>query len=178
MFTDKVIEATNEVAELFISKTAIFLTESDFKVAMSNKIREKFDKNITVNTESPWYDNYITNKTYFVDITAFDQNKLQITYDPTLNRKGYKYDDEALAVELKYFRFERDINEVSKDFDKTRLLIKSPKNECFIIASARTIEIFDKANDFMQSQLNLYEEEFKGRIKVFLIGPEQIIDLN
>ncbi len=63
MYTNKVILATNEIADLFISKSITFLTESDFKVAFSNKIKEKFDGNITVNTESPWYDTYTRNET-------------------------------------------------------------------------------------------------------------------
>ena len=177
MYTEKVILATNEVADLFISKVITFLTESDFKVAFSNKIKEKFDANITVNTETPWYDTYETHKTYYVDITAFDQNKLQITYDPELNRKGYKYEDEALAVELKYFRYESDINEISKDFKKISLLINAPKNECFIIASARTKDIYKNAKEYMNWQMDLYRKEYKDRVKIYLIGPEEMIEI-
>jgi len=177
MYTKKAILATKEVANLFISNKLKFLTESDFKVSLSNKLKEKFDENITVNTESPWYDTYETQKSYFVDVTAYDENKLQITYDPKLNRKGYKYEDEALAVELKYFRYESDISEISKDFEKTRLLIKAPKNECFIIAFARTEEIFKNATDYMNCQLDLYREKYSNRVKIFLIGPEEITEL-
>ncbi|MFI8380151.1 hypothetical protein [Leeuwenhoekiella sp. NPDC079379] len=176
MFTEKVIIAKDEVAELFILKEITFLTESDFKVAFSNKIKEKFDSNITVNTESPWYDTYETNKTYYVDVTAFDKDKLQITYDPELNRKGYKYDDEALVIELKYFRYPTDIPKIAKDFAKTRLLIKAPKNECFIIASARTEEIFESANEFMNEQLDIYRKEYNKRVKIYLIGPKKVIE--
>lgn len=177
MYTKKVREATVEIATMFINNEITFLTESDFKVALANQIKNKFKDNITINTESPWYDTYVTNRTYYVDITAFDQTKLQITYNPTLNRKGYKYEDEALATELKYFRYKEDIKEIEKDFIKTRLLVKAPKNECFIIALARTNEIFEEAKNFMEIQMNTYRAEYENRAVIYLLGPEEIIEI-
>lgn len=177
MYTEQVKEATNEIFTKYIKNEIIFLTESDFKVALTYQIRDKFGKDVTINTESPWYDTYETNKIYYVDITAFDSNKLQLTYDPQLNRKGYKYKDEALVIELKYFRYTDDVKEIEKDFGKTRLLIKAPKNECFIIAVARTTEIFDEAKTFMDNQMNMYRSEYGNRVVVYLMGPEKIIEL-
>lgn len=177
MYTEQTIEATKEIAKKFIENEISFLTESDFKVTLSNQIKSKFNSRITVNTESPWYDTYVTNRAYFIDITAFNQDKLQITYDPKLNRKGYKYDAEALAVELKYFRYNNDINEIEKDFFKTTLLVKEPANECFIIAAARTIEIFDDAKEFMANQMEKYRKDYDERVKVFLFGPMELIEI-
>jgi len=178
MYSKSVIESIKEISEKYINNKITILTESDFKVLLTNQIRGKFSNNITVNTESPWYDTYESNKTYYVDITAFDQLKLQITYNPKLNRKGYKYEDEALAIELKYFRYKEDIKEIAKDFSKTRLLIKAPKNECFIIALARNIEIFDESKIFMEKQMIKYRNEFTKRgVLVYLIGPEKIIEI-
>ncbi len=177
MWTTPVIEATNEIAESFKSGRLRLLTESDLKTNLSSKIKSKLADNITVNTESPWYDTYENSGNYFIDITAFDNNKLQITYDPTNNRKGYKYEDEALAIELKYFRYKEDIEKIAEDFAKIRLLIKAPKNDCFIIAAARTKELFDTANDFMHSQLNKYKVDYANRAKVFLFGPNEIIEI-
>lgn len=176
MFTEKVIEATKDIANGFKEGKIIFLTESDLKTALSNQIRNKFEDNITINTESPWYDTYVTNNTYYIDITAFDKDKLQITYDPKLNRKGYKYEDEALAMELKYFRYNADIDEIAKDFYKVSLLINAPKNECFIVAGARTPEIFEQAKIFMESQLNIYRTEYSGKVKIYLFGTDEIIE--
>lgn len=177
MWTTQVIESTKEIAESFKRGQLILLTESDLKTSLSNKISEKLSDNITVNTESPWYDTYETNSTYFVDITAFDRDKLKITYDPSTNRKGYKYDDEALAIELKYFRYKADIEEIAGDFSKMRLLIKAPKNDCFIIASARTTELFDSAKIFMENQMNTYRNEYSDRVKVYLFDTEKIIEI-
>ena len=59
MYTEKVVEAIKVIAEKFITKKIPFLTESDFKVALCNQIRNKFDNKITVNTESSWHDTYI-----------------------------------------------------------------------------------------------------------------------
>jgi hypothetical protein len=177
MWTNKVKEATYEIAEVFQAKQLILLTESDLKTSLANKIKEKLSDNISINTESPWYDTYETNSTYFIDITAFDKDKLKVTYDPTTNRKGYKYDDEALAIELKYFRYKSDIEEIAKDFSKIRLLIKAPKNNCFIIASSRTTELFDAAKIYMESQMNDFRSEFNDRVKVYLFGPEKTIEI-
>lgn len=176
MFTNKVIEATQEIANSFKNEEIIFLTESDFKTALSNNIKSKFKNNITINTESPWYDTYVTNNTYFIDITAFNKDKLQITYDPNLNRKGYKYEDEALAMELKYFRYNADIAEIAKDFYKVSLLLNAPKNECFIVAGARTSEIFEQAKIFMETQLNIYRTEYSGKVKIYLFGTDKMIE--
>jgi hypothetical protein len=177
MFFEKVIESVNEIATKYSKQEVTFLTESDFKVHLSNTIGNKFGNNITVNTESPWYDTYVTNKTYYIDITAFDRNKLQVTYDPNLNRKGYKYDDEALAVELKYFRHKDDINEIIKDFDKCNLLVKAPKNECFIIAMARTEELSIEASKVMETQMEKYRNEYRDRVKVYLISPSELTEI-
>ena len=177
MWTTQVTEATKEIADSFQAGQLILLTESDLKTSLSNKIREKLSDNITVNTESPWYDTYETNSTYFIDITAFDRDKLKVTYDPTTNRKGYKYDDEALAIELKYFRYKADIEEIAGDFSKMRLLIKAPKNDCFIIASARTTELFDAAKIFMENQMNTYRTEYNDRVKVYLFDTEKLIEI-
>lgn len=177
MWTSKVIEATQELASSFQSKELILLTESDLKTTLANRIKEKLSENISVNTESPWYDTYETNSTYFIDITAFDKDKLKVTYDAATNRKGYKYDDEALVIELKYFRYKEDIEEIAKDFSKMRLLIKAPKNDCFIIASARTTELFDAAKVYMENQMDDYRAEFNDRVIVYLFGPEFTIEI-
>ncbi|XDD53028.1 hypothetical protein AB3N62_11090 [Leptospira sp. WS4.C2] len=177
MWTNQVIEAVKEIANEYQKEQLIFLTESDFKTSLSNRIKEKVSDNITVNTESPWYDTYETNSTYFIDITAFDRNKLNLTYDPTTNRKGYKYEEEALVIELKYFRYNEDINEIAADFNKMRLLVKAPKNECFIIALARTLEQFELAKVYMKNQNNIYKTEYNNRVKVYLIGVEKIIEI-
>lgn len=177
MWTNQVIEAIKEIANEYQKKKLILLTESDFKTSLSNRIREKVSSNITVNTESPWYDTYETNSTYYIDITAFDRKKLNLTYDPTTNRKGYKYEEEALVIELKYFRYNEDINEIAADFNKMYLLVKAPKNECFIIALARTLEQFEMATVYMENQLNIYRTEYSNRVKVYLIGIEKIIEI-
>lgn len=177
MFTDKAIQSIVEIAENFQNEKIILLNESDLESLLSNRIRNKFDSNISVNTQSPWYDEYVTHRKYIVDITAYDKNKLYLAYIPELKKKGYKYDDEALAIELKYFRYKEDIKEISGDFKKMTLLSKAPKNECFIIAGARTQEIFEQAEIYMKSQLEIFQEEFGGKVKIYLFGPEELIKL-
>ena len=178
MWTKQVIKAIKEVAKRFQEEQLIFLTESDLKANLSSEIeRELCNSNITVNTESPWYDIYETNSTYYIDITIFDRSKLQIKYDETTYRKGYKYEDEALAIELKYFRHNDDIPKIINDFNKARLLIKAPKNNCFIIACARTEELSKAAELFMQSQMDKFREEYYARVKIFLINPKEIIEI-
>jgi hypothetical protein len=177
MWIKKVIEATQEIATYFQTEKIVLLTESDLKVHLSNKIREKFDDNITVNTESPWHDTYETNSIYYIDITAFDREKLNLANNSNTNRKGYRYDDDALAIELKYFRYEVDINRISEDFSKMRLLIKAPKNECFIIAAANTPELYNSAKIFMENQINQYRNEFDKRVKVFLFDKKNFEEI-
>lgn len=177
MWTNQVIEAIKTIADNFQTGQLILKNESDLKTSLSNKIREQLSGNISVNTESPWYDTYETNATYFIDITAFDRDKLELTYEPTTNRKGYKYDEEALAVELKYFRYKADIEEIAGDFIKMRLLIKAPKNDCFIIAAARTVELFDTSKIFMEKQIDIYRIEYNNRVRVYLFGPEKLIEI-
>ncbi|MET3027911.1 hypothetical protein ABXT06_14625 [Flavobacterium sp. UW10123] len=177
MFTEKAIESIKETAENFQNEKFTLLNESDLESILSNNIRNKFDSNVSVNTQSPWYDEYVTNSKYIVDITAYDKNKLYLAYIPELKKKGYKYDDEALTIELKYFRYKEDIKEISGDFKKMTLLSKAPKNECFIIACARTQEIFEQAEIFMKSQLEIFREEFDGKVKIYLFGPQKLIEI-
>ena len=177
MWITQIIESVKEIAESLKSGQITLLTESDLKTNLSNKIQSKLADNITVNTESPWYDTYETNSTYFVDITAFDSDKLKITYDRETNRKGYKYDDEALAIELKYFRHNDDVQKIAEDFNKMRLLIKAPKNDCFIIACARTNTLFETAKQFMQNQMDIHKKNYSDRVKVFLFSPELIVEI-
>lgn len=177
MWVSKVIEATNEIAESFRTREIVLLTESDLKTSLSNKIKKKFTGSITVNTESPWYESPDSSSPYYIDITAYDRDKLQVTYDPSTRRKGYKYDDEALAIELKYFRHIEDIQEIAGDFKKMQLLIKAPKNDCFIIAAARTKELFEAAQLFMQRQMNDYRNEYNSRVKVYLFGTEEFVEI-
>ena len=177
MWITQVIESIKEIAENLKSGQITLLTESDLKTSLSNKIQSKLADNITVNTESPWYDTYETNSTYFVDITPFDRNKLKITYNRETNRKGYKYDDEALAIELKYFRHNDDVKKIAEDFSKMRLLIKAPKNDCFIIACARTNPLFETAKQFMQNQMDIHKKNYSDRVKVFLFSSELIVEI-
>lgn len=177
MWTTQVIEATKEIAESFQSGQLILLTESDLKTTLSNKLRERLNENITVNTESPWFDTYETNSIYYIDITAFDKDKLNLTYDPTTHRKGYSYDDTALVIELKYFRHKMDIETIAGDFIKMRLLTKAPKNDCYIIASARTVELFNAAKIFMEKQMGTYRTQYKNKLKVYLFSTENLIEL-
>ncbi|MGN0001909.1 MAG: hypothetical protein ACI35V_00615 [Sphingobacterium composti] len=177
MFLNKVDEATRKIADSFKTGELILLTESDLKTSLSNTIREILSNNYTVNTESPWYDTYETQSTYFIDITAFDKHKLTIKYDSTTHRKGYKYDDEALVIELKYFRYKSDIEEIASDFSKMRLLTMAPKNDCYIIAAARTKELFETAKKFMQNQLNIYRGQYNNKVKVYLFNTEDIMEI-
>jgi hypothetical protein len=177
MWTNQVITATQELAGNFHNKKITILTESDLKTYLVAKIREKVDPNVTVNTETPWYDIYTTNQTYYIDITAFDNDKLEIIYDPATNRKGYKYEDEAIAVELKYFRYVADLEGISGDFKKMNLLTKMPKNDCFIIALARTKDLFDAAKKFMEDQMSKYRIEYNGKVRVYLFDPESLVEI-
>lgn len=175
MFEKNVKTATQEVAEKFQNQEIIFLTESDLKTALCNSLRNIIHSDFSVNTESPWYDT-INNDTYYIDITAYNKKKFQLTYLDEFSRKGYKYDDEALTIELKYFRYVSDIQSIIGDFHKTSLLIKSPKNECFIIAGARTTEIFNFAKTFMVNQFEHYRTEYNSRVKIFLFGPDELYE--
>ena len=158
----------------------VVLTESDFKVLLSTKIKQLLKltyPNLTVNTESPWYDEDTYQKQY-IDITVFDQTLLNLSYSSELNRKGYRYDDEAVAIELKYFRYENDIREIEKDFQKTRLLLKSTKNFCYIIALSRTKQILSRAKVDMENWTVQYRLNFSDKVKVYLLGEEQVLQLN
>jgi hypothetical protein len=177
MWTNQIMTSLEQFAESVHNNRITILTESDFKSGLVTKIKENVNENITVNTETPWYDVYITKKTYYVDVTLFDRDKLKITYDPTTNRKGYRYDDEAGSIELKYFRYNSDIEVIAGDFKKMSLLIKMPKNDCFIIALARTTELFIAGEKFMKKQLSDYNLEYDGKVRVFLIGPESLTEI-
>jgi hypothetical protein len=177
MWIKEFTESISELSAKFANAELILLTESDLKGELSAIFREKVASNVTVNTESPWYDTYETNSTYYVDITAYDRDKLQITYDPQLNRKGYKYEDEAIAAELKYFRHRADITEVASDFNKMRLFLNAPKNYCFIVAGARTKQLFEEAKIFMQQQAQEYQPHFKERVWIYLFGPDELTEI-
>ncbi len=159
----------------------VILTESDFKVFLSTEIKRTLGiayPNVTINTESPWYDEETPQKPYFIDITVFDRNLLNISYNRELNRKGYRYDDEAIVIELKYFRYEDDVKEIEKDFQKILLLLKSPKNFCYIIALARNEQILLKAKNDMKIWFIKYELGSEDRVRVYLLGGSQCIEIN
>lgn len=177
MWISETVKAINEIADQFRLGQLILLTESDLKTSLANQIRQEVPKNVTVNTESPWYDTYNTKSVFYIDISAFDSDKLQLTYDTTTKRKGYKYDDEALVIELKYFRYEEDIQSILGDFEKMKSLIKAPKNYCFIIAAARTEEIFKNAQQFMKNQMLLNKIEYGDKLKVLLFGDKKMIEI-
>ena len=177
-FVDKAIK--NYVCEVQNNRLVI-LTESDFKVGLTTEIRKILGaaySNITVNTESPWYDEDSPKQPYYIDITVFDTNLLNISYSPKLNRKGYKYEHEAIVIELKYFRYETDIKEIEKDFQKIKVLLKSPKNFCYIVALARTDEILLKAKNYMENWVVKYELNSNDRVKVYLLDESQLMELS
>lgn len=177
MWLSETIKATHEIANQFRLGHLILLNESDLKISLANQIKKELPEKITINTESPWYDTYNTKSVFYIDITAFDSDKLQLTYDTTTKRKGYKYDDEALVIELKYFRYEEDIQSILGDFEKMKSLIKAPKNYCFIIAAARTEEIFKNAQQFMKDQMLLNKLEYSDQLKVFLFGNKKMVEI-
>lgn len=177
MWKAKIKKSLKQTYTMIKSGDLIILTESDLKTALANELRKSSVANITINTESPWYDTYITKKSYHIDITAFNSDKLQITYDPSTKRKGYRYDAEALAVELKYFRYTSDISEIKGDYKKMSLLINAPKNECYIIAGARTEELFNEAEILMKTQMNEYRDQYRKLVKVYLFGPTKLKEI-
>lgn len=177
MLVSEVNSAIMKVAEEYKNDIKLLLTESDLKTSLVGEIKSRVTDSIAVNTESPWYDTYETMRTYFIDITAFDKNKLQLTYDSDTKRKGYRYDDEAIAIELKFFRYRDDIQEIETDFVKMRLLTKAPNNDCFIVAAARTKEIFETAKTFMQEQMELYRLEYDNRVSVYLFHQEALVQI-
>lgn len=176
MYSKETVESIEQIAKDFKEKKIVFLNESDLESSLSNSIRSKFSTNISVNTQTPWYDENVANCNYIIDITAFDKNKLYLSYNSDLNRKGYKYDDEALSIELKYFRYVSDIAEISRDFEKMSLLVKAPKNECFIVAGARNSEIFEFAKTFMKNQFEHYKDDYQKNVKIYLFGPDDLIE--
>lgn len=107
MCTNETIESTYEIANQFRLDQLIPLTESDLKISLANQIRKKVQKNITVNTESPWYNIYHANSVFLLTLQPSTPINCKLKFDSTTNRKGYKYDDEALVIELKFLNIMR-----------------------------------------------------------------------
>jgi hypothetical protein len=147
-WTNKVKKAIEALADEAPSGQMVFLTESDLKVQLCSRLHAALRdeaNTVTVNTESPWYDDETGSGPVFIDVTVFDRALLQREYIPHLQRKGYLYDGPSIAIELKYCRHPDDVPGVVSDIDKLQPLASKPNNSCFVLALARTQELFTEA---------------------------------
>src|SRR5947208_1719643 len=104
-WTNKVKKTIEDLADDAPSGQTVFLTESDLKVQLCSRLQAALRdeaNTVTVNTESPWYDDETGNGPVFIDVTVFDRALLHLGYIPHLRRKGYRYDGRSVAIELKY----------------------------------------------------------------------------
>jgi len=148
-WTDKTHAAIEAMTADVATGRVIILTESDLKVQLCSRLRTALQGEtgaLTVNTESPWYDDETAGgPLFFIDVTVFDNELLHLGYIPHLERKGYRYDGPSVAIELKYCRYSADIPGVITDIEKLQIVARKANNSCFVLAMARTRSLFSEA---------------------------------
>jgi hypothetical protein len=169
-WTEKIEPAIAALIDHHPTGEAVLLTESDLKVQLCIQLKSALSEepsSLTVNTESPWYDDDAA-PPIFIDVTVFDRDMLRLSYLPGLQRKGYHYDGPSAAIELKFCRYREDIPGILCDIHKLQPLARKLQNHCFVLAVARTNELYDKAAQLIESEYRRTEGAIWHPVTVIL----------
>lgn len=143
------------------------LTEGDLQTRTVNALEEALASDpprTTVNTQSPWHDENTGRRLFFIDITIFDSQALEVLYRPNHPRKGYRYSGEAVAIELKFVRHRDDVRGISGDIQKLRNLAENLNSNCFVLAVGLNDNLTDEIINSIQDDL----QDNSGTVKVLV----------
>jgi|GEM_PF-4030316 len=162
--------------EYSIDQRAI-INEDDLKYKVRNSIEKiaNTDNDILVKPEVPWYDKdsvQLKPKFYF-DLTVFRNTIFQLRlHDQSMRRKGYYYNDNSLAIMLKFIKPSFDFSEISKDIEKLKVFSDETKEQSnqhkpILIIGITDDQLYMQAEEKIASTLKDYDNIFLSRLTIF-----------
>jgi hypothetical protein len=153
------------------------INEDDLKYKVRNSIEKiaNTDNDILVKPEVPWYDKdsvQLKPKFYF-DLTIFRNTVFQLRLrDQSMQRKGYYYNDNSLAIMLKFIKPSFDFSEISKDIEKLKVFSDETKEQSnqhkpILIIGITDDRLYKLAEEKIASTLKDYDNIFLSRLTIF-----------
>lgn len=159
------------------------INEHDLKYKVRQAI-EKYanaDNDILVKPEVPWYDKDATElrpKFYF-DLTVFRNSIFQLRMrDQAMRRKGYYYNDNSLAIMLKFVKPTFNFSEITEDIEKLKIFSdetaeQANQHKPILIIGITDDILYKQTEERIISALKPYENDYLSRLTIFYFNQKQ-----
>lgn len=153
------------------------INEDDLKYKVRQFIENaaNADNDILVKPEVPWYDKdaiELKPKFYF-DLTVFRNSIFELRLrDQAMRRKGYYYNDNSLALMLKFVKPTFNFSEISEDIAKLKVFADETKEQAnqhkpILIIGITDDQLYEQTEEKIVSSLKNYDNNYLSRLTIF-----------
>jgi len=173
LLENSLIELKNE---FFIDHRTV-INEDDLKYKVRNSLEKlaNIENDILVKPEVPWYDKDAPglNPKFFFDLVVFRNSIFELRLrDQQLRRKGYYYDDNSLAIMLKFVKPTFNFNEIKEDIEKLEVFSNETEEDVnrhkpILIIGITDDRLYRLTEEKIVSVLKDYDNVFLSRLTIF-----------
>lgn len=156
-------------------RTLINEDDLKYKVRQFIENASNADNDILVKPEVPWYDKDTTGlkpKFYF-DLTVFRNSVFELRLrDQAMRRKGYYYNDNSLAIMLKFVKPTFNFSEISDDIQKLKVFADETEEQAdqhkpILIIGITDDHLYKQTEEKIVSSLKDYDNNYLSRLTIF-----------
>ncbi len=166
-----------ELQNEYSNDNRMIINEHDLKYKVRQYIEKEAntENDILVKPEVPWYDkdsSELRPKFYF-DLTIFRDSLFQLRLrDRELRRKGYYYNDNSLAIMMKFVKPTFNFAEIEEDIAKLKVFADETKSQSnqhkpILIIGITDELLYELTENKIISSLKSYDNEFLLRLTIF-----------
>jgi hypothetical protein len=173
--------------QYFMDERAI-INEDDLKYKVRQFIEKASNEvnDILVKPEVPWYDKNAAElkpKFYF-DLTVFRNSIFELRLrDQAMRRKGYYYNDNSLAIMLKFVKPAFNFSEISNDIEKLKVFADETEEQAnlhkpILIIGITDDHLYKQTEEKIVSSLKGYENNYLSRLTIFYFNQTKFVRLD
>ncbi len=175
-WTNIIENAVKDLQEIYSKDENSIINEDDLKYKVRQEIEKKAtaESDMLLKPEVPWYDKDAPGyrpKFYF-DLTIFKKSIFELRMrDQAMRRKGYYYNDNSIAVMLKFVKPDFRFSEIKDDIDKLVVFSTETKEEAdnhkpLLIVAATDNRLFEQVENSIVNAVASIDQNEINRITI------------
>jgi hypothetical protein len=182
------LDKWNEILETSLRKLQIeysqdertLINEDDlkYKVRQSIENAANTDNDILVKPEVPWYDKDAIElrPKFYLDLTVFRNSVFELRLrDQAMRRKGYYYNDNSLAIMLKFVKPTFNFSEIAEDIGKLKIFADETSEQAnqhkpILIIGITDNRLYKQTEEKILSSLRKYDNTYLSRLTIFFFN--------
>jgi hypothetical protein len=153
------------------------INEHDLKYKVRQFIEKvaNIENDILVKPEVPWYDknSEVLRPKFYFDLAVFRKSVFQLRLrDQAMRRKGFNYNDNSLAIMLKFVKPTFNFSEIDEDIEKLKVFAdetmrQANQHKPILIIGITDDRLYKQTEAKIISTLKNYDNHFLSRLTIF-----------